>query len=97
MFFAKENRNGCTLNASVSCGKRSFKVTGFDQWKKTVKISLKEKPVGGKANKELEKELGKLFSAKTAVVSGHKSKEKRIFVEAEKKQVEKRLAEMLEH
>ena len=51
-----------------------------------------EEPVKGRVNKELVKELSRLFHSKTEIVSGFTSKQKRLLIKGvEKSEVERLL------
>ncbi len=44
-------------------------------------VFCREEPVKGKVNKEIVKEFSKLFLRKVKLVSGHSSKQKKLFIE----------------
>lgn len=53
-------------------------------------IFCRETPVKGRVNKELVKQLSRLFKKKVEIISGFTSKQKRVLVrDAEEKEVEK--------
>jgi len=55
-------------------------------------VFCREEPVEGKVNKEIIKELSKLFHRKVELVSGFSSRQKRLLiVEAKKNEVEQAL------
>jgi len=55
-------------------------------------VFCREEPVEGKVNKEIIKELAKLFHRKVELVSGFSSRQKRLLiVEAKKNEVEQAL------
>lgn len=56
-----------------------------------LKVRLQEKPEKGKANKELEKRLKRLFGAEARIIKGKKSGKKTLLVKAKKGLVAERL------
>ncbi|HPM85631.1 MAG: DUF167 domain-containing protein [Candidatus ainarchaeum sp.] len=75
------------LNAKISTGKKEFKVE-FDKEKNIILIKTTQQPDKNKANKEILKELKKFFNSEVKIVSGIKSKEKKININLPKKEVE---------
>ena len=72
-----ENKQGVVLTVFVkpNAPKFSIKVEGDD-----ILIFSTEEPVKGKVNKEIIKELTKLFHARVELVSGATSKQKQLLV-----------------
>ncbi|MFH1224414.1 MAG: DUF167 domain-containing protein [Candidatus Diapherotrites archaeon] len=56
-------------------------ISGYDPHSAVLKIALKSMPVKGKANRELLKALEKELGRKARIVSGLKSKTKKVFIE----------------
>ena len=53
-------------------------------------VHCMEEPVGGRVNRELVKELSRLFGKKVELISGSSSRQKRLFVkDAEKSEIER--------
>lgn len=77
-----ETKEGCVLEVTVKPRQRNFKVTveGED-----IAVFCTEEPVKGKANKEIIKELSKMFHRQVELVSGFASREKRLLVKNVKK------------
>ncbi len=65
------------LNAKVLPGKKLFAVE-YDKEKDSLIVKITQVPDKGKANKEIVKELKKLFGTDIEIVFGLKSKEKKI-------------------
>ena len=62
----------------VKPNSRENKIECFDSQKNAYRISIKAKPEGNKANIEVIKFLSKSLKKKLRIVSGLKSKDKRI-------------------
>ena len=72
-----DTKDGITLKVFVKPNSPSFKVQ-FDG--DEIIICSTEEPVKGKVNKEIIKELTKLFHAKVELISGATSKRKQLVV-----------------
>jgi len=72
-----EVKEGSIVEISVKPRSKEFKVSVEDDG---VVVYCTEEPVKGKVNKELIRELSRLFHRKVEIVSGFTSKEKRILV-----------------
>lgn len=73
----KETKNGVVIEVFVKPNQPKFnvKLDGDE-----IIVSCTEEPVKGKVNKELIKELSKLFRAEVEMVSGFTSKQKRLLI-----------------
>ena len=73
----KEAKNGTVIEVFVKPNRPKFnvKIDGDE-----IVIFCTEEPVKGKVNKELVKELSKLFHAEVKIISGFTSKQKRLLV-----------------
>ena len=72
-----ESKDGTIVEVFVKPNQPKFKLTiDGDE----VIVSSTEEPVKGKVNKEILKELGRLFHAKVELVSGSTSKQKQILI-----------------
>jgi uncharacterized protein (TIGR00251 family) len=69
--------HGVVLNVYVKPDSRDFKIEVEDD---ELVVCCREAPLKGKVNKELVKELSRLFKKRTAVIAGFTSKQKRILV-----------------
>jgi uncharacterized protein (TIGR00251 family) len=87
-----ETKDGCILGVSVKPRSREFKVVlEADE----IVIRSTQEPVEGKVNKELVKELSRLFHKQVELVSGFTSKDKKLFVKgARKSEIEDSLKHM---
>lgn len=56
-------------------------------------VSLTEKAENGRANTELKEKIGEILGTSVGIVSGHKSSRKKLAVDMEEQEVEKRLEE----
>ena len=74
------------MNAIIRTGKKEFGVS-FDKENDELVIEITERPEKGKANKEIIKELKRFFKKDVTIVSGLKSKEKRIQINLPKQEV----------
>jgi len=74
------------LKLRVSAGKRSFSAR-LDEQKDLLIVETTEMPQKGKANKEIIKGLKKLFKANVQIVSGLKSREKTVRIDADRERV----------
>ena len=81
-----ESKDGTIIEVFVKPNQPKFKLTIDDD---EILVSSTEEPVKGKVNKEILKELTKLFHAKVQLVSGSTSKQKQILIcGVERKEVE---------
>ena len=78
------------IDAKVLTGKRKLGLK-FDKDKKLLIVEATEKPRDNKANQEIAKELKKFFKADTEIVSGLKSREKKIKISLSQDQVLEKL------
>ena len=51
---------------------------GFNEWRNRFEIRIKQVPQKGKANKEIVKELSKIFNCDVSISKGEKSSQKTI-------------------
>ena len=73
----KEVKDGVILEVYVKPKSEKFSIELKDN---EIVICCTEPPVKGKANKEIERKLSKLFRRKVMIVSGHRAPHKRILV-----------------
>jgi hypothetical protein len=82
-----ETKEGVVLDILVKPRSPEFKITVEAE---EIIVLCKEEPVEGKANKEIVKELSRLFRNRVELVSGFSSKQKRLLVKgAEKSEIER--------
>ena len=65
------------MSVYVKPDSRDFKTEVEDD---ELVVSCREPPVKGKVNKELVKELSRLFKKRTAVIAGSTSKQKKVLI-----------------
>ncbi len=87
-----QTKEGVMLEIHAKPGSSNFRIF-VDNW--GLALSCTEEPVRGKVNKEIVKELSKLFHRKVELVSGFSSRQKRVLVVgAEKNEVERILLQV---
>lgn len=72
-----ESKDGTIIEVFVKPNQPKFKLTIDDD---EILVSSTEEPVKGKVNKEILKELTRLFHAKVQLVTGSTSKQKQILI-----------------
>ena len=72
-----ETAQGVVLEVYVKPNSKRFRVEFEDD---EVVVSCREAPVKGRVNRELVKELSKLFNKRVELVSGFTSRSKRILI-----------------
>jgi hypothetical protein len=77
-----ETKDGCIIEVTVKPRSKEFNVL-LDA--DDIVIRSREEPVEGRVNKELIKELSKLFGKRVDIISGSTSKNKKLFVSGAKK------------
>jgi uncharacterized protein len=83
-----ETKDGIVIEVFVKPNSQKFEATVEDD---EVVVRCKEEPVKGKVNKEIIKELSKLFHSRVEIVSGATSKQKVLLVRGAKKNEIERL------
>jgi uncharacterized protein (TIGR00251 family) len=68
---------GVILNVYVKPNSREFKIEAEDD---ELVVHCKESPVKGKVNRELIRELSKVFKKRMEIVSGFTSKQKKVLI-----------------
>ncbi|VVB99398.1 putative ACR, YggU family [uncultured archaeon] len=80
------------LELEVIPNSAQFCVKGFNPWTNSLRVKVKGKALKGQTNKELAAELGKLLNAKVEIISGGKSRKKKVLVTgASREQINKAL------
>jgi len=83
----QETKQGVILEVYVKPKSNDFKIIVDDG---EILAFCSEEPVKGKANKELIKELSRLFHRKVQLISGFTSKQKKLLIrDAEKSEIER--------
>lgn len=73
-----DTKNGCLFSVKVKVEKKETRVAQVAD--SFVVIELKARPVENKANEELKSFLKNLLKSDVEIVSGHKSRLKKVFV-----------------
>lgn len=77
MVHVTETEGGCILEVTVKPRSRAFKVIIDGE---NITVLCTEEPVKGRVNKEIIKELTRLFHRKVELVSGFSSRKKKLFL-----------------
>ena len=80
------------FNAKVSTGKKKFSAR-YDIANDLLLIETNERPVEGKANLEIMKELKRLLKVRVEIISGKNAKQKRLKIRASRKEVIQKLTQ----
>ncbi len=78
-FFEKRD-NGILLDLRVTTGSTSFEVGEVDSWRNQLQVYVVSEPRRGKANRELLEKFQEIIGRDIEIVSGQKSRNKKIFV-----------------
>jgi hypothetical protein len=73
----EETKKGLILDVYVKPRSREFKIVAEGD---EIVVHCVEEPVGGRANRELVKELSRLFGKRVELVSGSSSRQKTLLV-----------------
>ena len=66
------------IDIEVQPGSTRQGVVGYNEWRGKLQIAVKAEALKGKANHAVCNVLGKIFSSKVTVISGHTSRSKKI-------------------
>ena len=66
------------VDIEVSPNSKNFEINNYNSWRNRIEIRIKQVPQKGKANKEICKELSKIFNCEVAIFKGEKSSQKTI-------------------
>ena len=72
--------NDVLIEIEVSPNSKKFEFSGFNEWRNTFEIRIKQVPQKGKANKEIIKGLSKFFNKEIVIFKGEKSSRKTILI-----------------
>lgn len=64
------------VDIEVTPNSKNFQFGGFNSWRNRFEVRIKEIPQKGKANKEIVKEISKLFGSDVGIFKGQKSSQK---------------------
>ena len=70
--------NDVFIDIEVSPNSNKFQISGFNEWRNRFEIRIKQVPQKDKANKEIVKELSKLFNGDVSISKSEKSSQKTI-------------------
>lgn len=84
-----ETEKGLILDVYVKPRSKEFRIMVEGD---EIVVHCSEEPMGGRVNRELVKELSRLFGKRVELVSGFSSRQKRLLVrDAEKSEIERAL------
>jgi uncharacterized protein (TIGR00251 family) len=78
------------INILVSANSRENRITGIDTWRGRLTLDIKEKPVSGRANREVVRFFSGLFSipkGDVKIIKGHGGRLKTLSIQAPAEQV----------
>jgi uncharacterized protein len=85
----RETEKGLILDVYVKPRSKEFRIMVEGD---EIVVHCLEEPVGGRVNRELVKELSRLFGKKVELVSGSSSRQKRLLIkDTEKSEIERAL------
>ncbi len=91
LFLRNKLSEGVVLALEVIPNSKEFKIVGFNSRSQTLRIKTKSKARKGLANMEIERELKKSFNSSIKILSGFKSRKKRILILGERGKIEQLL------
>ncbi len=85
------------MDIEVSPNSKKFEISDFNDWRNRIEIRIKQVPQKGKANKEICKEMSKIFNCEVAIFKGEKSSQKTlVFKNSSKDDILNRFLEILD-
>ena len=84
-------KGGSLLRIAVTPGARRDGITGYDGWRRAMKVSVTERAQGGRANAAVETLLGDCLGADVAIVSGRTGRQKVVAVALSPEELLRRL------
>ena len=76
----EETEKGVILTVYVTPNAKKSEIAGFDSWRKALSVKVSAPARGGKANSELIELLREKFGKEVVVVSGEKSRLKKVLI-----------------
>ena len=79
----RQGNDGIFIDLDVNPGSKKLGISGYEPWRKRIKLDLRARPQDGEANAELVRYLGELLglhSGQIIISSGHTSGHKRVLV-----------------
>lgn len=72
--------NNVFVDIEVSPNSNKFQISGFNEWRNRFEIRIKQVPQKGKANKEIVKELSKIFNCDVSISKVRSLLKKQLYV-----------------
>ena len=88
--------SGVEVDVQVSPRSGRSGVEGIDGWRKRLTVKVMSPPLDGKANKETEEVLRRITGSPSAVISGHTSRQKTVFIKGDSTVIISRLRDCVE-
>ncbi|MCL2148690.1 MAG: DUF167 domain-containing protein [Methanomassiliicoccaceae archaeon] len=88
--------HGVEVDVLVSPRSSRSGVEGVDGWRKRLLVKVRAPPLDGRANKEVEEVLAGVTGVSSAVISGHTSRQKTVFIEGDPASILSKLRESIE-
>ena len=76
-------QGGVYIDISVNPGSMKRGLRGHDEWRNRIAVDVRAEPKGGRANSEVISMFAELLGVKSSdvmITSGHRSRQKRVFV-----------------
>lgn len=76
-------RDGIKIKIDVNPGAKKTGISGYDEWRKMIKVSVKEEARDGKANAEVIEFFSKMLdlsSTEVCITSGQRSRHKSVLI-----------------
>lgn len=76
----EKSREGVILKIYVQPRAERTEIYEVDEWRGRLKVRIRAPPVGGKANREVEKFFSKILRAQVSIIRGVTSREKDLLI-----------------
>ncbi len=79
----RKQKDGVAIDIEVSPNSKTEEIKGYNEWRKRIIVSMKEKPEKFKVNREIVSFFSSLFHVsqeKVSIISGEKNPHKTIFI-----------------
>ncbi len=84
------------MEVNVSTGAKRTGIVRFNEWRKAIDLNVKSPAKDGKANRDIIREMEKLFKVKVEIIRGTKSNIKTLRIHEEYESVVEVLRDILE-
>ncbi|MGB9838474.1 DUF167 family protein [Methanothermobacter sp.] len=74
----REAGDDLLVDIEVSPASGRFEVRSYNEWRKRIEVKVGAPPEKGRANREIIKEFSSAFNTKADILSGHKSRHKKL-------------------